>query len=388
MKEKILVINDDEAIRDITKLILENKGYQLSEAENGRLGIVQAIAFQPDLILLDIMMPEMDGFETCQKLKADPTTQDIPVLFFSSLTDPKDKIRGLELGAVDFINNIVDKGELLARVQTHLKIQALTRELQKSNEELIYKQKALDADLNAAATIQRSFLSPTNLKIGGLHMASFWYPMHPLGGDIFNVIENNSDQTIIYMVDVSGHDVPSALVTISISQYLQQHANDTPLLTPKQMMLALEAEYPLERFNRYFTAFYLILNRESGEFKYSCAAHPPAVLLKKKGGYKLLDAGGTIIGLDKALPFDEGEETLEFGDKLFIYTDGIIEMHNANEKQYGADRFYALLESMKDEPIDRIVKMVYESLKGFGDSFQDDISLLGIERIVQNNPNV
>lgn len=220
MKKKILVINDDDGIRDVTKMILEAKGYELSEAVNGRLGIAQTLAFKPDLILLDIMMPEMDGFEACEKLKADPATRDVPILFFSSLTNPKDKIRGLELGAVDFINSIVDQGELLARVQTHLEIQALARELKQTNEQLMLNQKALDDNLQAAAIIQKSFLPPSTLQINGLQIASFWQPANPLGGDIFNVIQTGNDKVIIYMVDVSGHDVPSALVTVSVSSTL------------------------------------------------------------------------------------------------------------------------------------------------------------------------
>lgn len=380
MKEKILVINDDESTRDVIKLILESNGYELSEATNGKEGIAEALKIKPDLILLDIMMPEMNGFEACEKLKADPLTTDIPILFFSSLTNPKDKIKGLELGAVDFINNVIDQGELIARVQTHLKIQALTHALKQSNDELIQKQKALDEDLSAAAAIQQSFLPPPGLQTSGLRTASFWYPANPLGGDIFNIIQRKDDETIFYMVDVSGHDVPSALVTISVSQFLQQRANTDSSLSPKEIMMALDEEYPFERFNRYFTIFYLSLNPLTGQFKYSCAGHPPAIKIKRNGPLQLLDVGGTIIGMNNTFPFEEAEGALEEGDRVLLYTDGILELTNSRGEQYGFERFYGLLEKMKEDPIDRIVQMIYESLKNFNTNFQDDTSLIGFER--------
>lgn len=382
MKEKILVINDDDGIREMTQLILQTKGYEILEANSGSEGIKQAIQYQPDLILLDIIMPEMDGFETCQKLKASSATQNIPILFFSSLTNPKDKIKGLELGAVDFINNIVDHGELLARVQTHLHIQSLTRSLRDSNQQLIRKQKSLDDDLHAAEMIQRSFLPHKNLNLTGLQLASTWLPANLLGGDIFNAIQCGQGKVIFYMVDVSGHDVPSALVTVSISQYLHlQNSNANFILSPQQIMLNLDKEYPLERFNRYFTIFYIVLDIATGAFSYSCAGHPPAIVISKSNGFRLLEQGGTIIGLNGNLSFEEGAETLSRGDKVMLYTDGVTDRKNLDGELYGTERLYALLEKVKNEPVIEIVQAIETSLNAFGQetTSQDDTSIMCFE---------
>ena len=381
MKEKILVINDDESIRELTRHILEAKGYETFEACNGIVGIENAISHTPDLILLDIMMPDMDGYETCKRLKSSPITKDIPILFFSSLTNSKDKIKGLELGAVDFINNVADKGELIARVQTHLKIQTLTRSLMDSNAQLIQKQKNLDDNLHAAAIIQRSFLPPGNLKMPGVNQASIWLPANPLGGDIFNAIECENDQIIFYMVDVSGHDVPSALVTVSVSQYLHQQSVSSASLAPSQILLALDKEYPLERFDRYFTIFYSILNISTGTFSYSSAGHPSAIVLSEKKELRLLDKGGSIIGLGLATAYEGGVEVLSPGDKVFIYTDGVSEMRNLDDELYGTERLYALLERIKNQSVAKIVEMVRESLEDFGHGAvsQDDISIMCFE---------
>lgn len=380
MNEKILVINDDDGIREMTVLILQSHGYATCEARNGKEGIEKAIQEIPDLVLLDIMMPEMDGYEVCTHLKANPITKEIPVVFLSSLNMPKEKIKGLELGAVDFINNVVDQGELLARVQTHLKIKSLTNELIKKNQQLSKKQQILDENLSAAALIQTSFLPPAEVKMSQLNIAWLWLPSYTLGGDIFNVIQLNG-KTVFYIVDVSGHDVPSALVTISVSQFLhQENGPHKTIRSPKDMMTELDNEYPIERFDRFFTIFYALLDLETKKLTYSCAGHPPAMILSKDG-IRLMENRGTIIGLSMNYPFEESEESLLVGDKIFFYTDGIIEQKNAKEELYGIRRLLNLLEKIKDESVSSIIKLVNESLFEFkGDMpVQDDVSMMIVE---------
>lgn len=381
MKEKILVINDDESIRDLTRHNLKAKGYETFEASNGLAGIEQAVQVNPDLILLDILMPDVDGYETCRRLKALPVTKDIPILFLSSLTSPKDKIKGLEMGAVDFISNVADKGELIARVQTHLKIQSLKKSLMDTNELLIRKQQNLDDNLNAAAIIQRSFLPPANFKMPGIDLASIWLPANPLGGDIFNTIQCGSDKIIFYMVDVSGHDVPSALVTVSVSQYLHQKNISNSSFSPLQIMKDLDNEYPIERFDRYFTIFYGILDISTGAFSYSSAGHPSAVVISEGKKHKLLDKGGAIIGINTGQVYEEGIEVLCPGDKVILFTDGVSEMKNLDDELYGTERLYVLLEKIKNNPISEIVKTVRNSLEDFGQGVPagDDVSIMGFE---------
>jgi sigma-B regulation protein RsbU (phosphoserine phosphatase) len=382
MKEKILIVNDDEGVREIIQCILQNKGYATCEGFDGPHGIQQAILEQPDLILLDIMMPGMNGYEACQKLKAEEHTKDIPIIFLSSLTSSKDKIRGLELGAVDYIDNVMDHGELLARVQTQLQIKALAQALRNSNKELMLKQKSLEDDLQAASIIQGSFLPQADLKIGNCKSAFLWLPANKLGGDIFNVLDCGEGKVILYMIDVSGHDVPSALVTISVSQFLhQQNVKGDALFSPSDILLKLDQEYPFERFERYFTIFYLILDGRSLSLRYSCAGHPPAVLLKKNQRFKILELGGPIIGIERGMPYVEGTEALEVGDKIFLYTDGVIEAKNPQRNMYGLERLCDLLESMKSDPIDKIIKAVHTDLDIFTREAprQDDISLFGFE---------
>jgi signal transduction histidine kinase/DNA-binding response OmpR family regulator len=133
---KILLVDDTPSAVGLVRTALENEGYVIFVATSGEKAINRAELTVPDLILLDIMMPGMDGFETCTRLKALDKTRDIPVIFMSARTDTFDKVKGFNLGAVDYITKPIDTEELLSRVKTHLTIACLQRELKQINAEL------------------------------------------------------------------------------------------------------------------------------------------------------------------------------------------------------------------------------------------------------------
>lgn len=384
MSDKILVINDEEPVRELIGMILQQHGYQVVEAPDGFKGLEVAAQTLPDLILLDVMMPGMDGYEVCSKLKQDPKTKEIPVIFLSSLSAAKDKIRGLQLGGVDFVTRVSDQAELLARVQTHLKISSLTRELMVKNEELIQKQKYLDEDLKAAAEIQRSLLPGEQLKLKNLDISWQCLPCDLVGGDIFNILPIENNYAAFYMIDVSGHGVPSAMVTVSVSQHLHEankNENVNRLLSPSSVLKTLDQLFPVERFNKFMTMFYMVINFDTGELKYSNAGHPPPILVHPTTSYELLTKGGPVVGINEGFPFSEATIQLQKGDKVFLYTDGIIEHENPQERFYGSERLFALIENLKQEPTPKICDLVLQSVNEYGEGLlpKDDISILGVE---------
>jgi len=390
--DKILIVDDNAVNRKLLAGILKKEGYWLIEACDGEQAVELAAREHPDLILLDIMMPKMDGYQACVEIKKNPAAIDTPIIFLSAKTEAKDKIKGLELGASDYVTKPFDRGEVLARVRSQLKIHHLTKKLIQANEELVKKQKRLDEDLEAAAGIQQSLLPQNPPRSKQIEIAWNFMPCEKIGGDIFNIFRLDEEHWAIYMVDVSGHGVPSALVTVSVSQvlrpqteYLMKKSISPPpyykVVSPAEVLEALDREYPIDRFNKYFTISYLILNVRSGVLKYSNAAHPPPVLLHPDGTMEFLKEGGTIIGMGGMLPFQEGKKQLREKDKLFVYTDGIVEYENGEGIFYGEERFHKELLSLKDKPISVIVDSVLDSLMDFGNGInpQDDISLVGLE---------
>jgi phosphoserine phosphatase RsbU/P len=390
MTAKILVV-DDGLERKLISNILKKYGYEVVEANNGEQGLEIALSLTPDLILLDILMPKLDGYEVYTLLQKDFRTAEIPVIFLTGMTGAEDKVKGLEMGAVDYITKPFDSGEVLARVRTHIKVHTLTKELLHINKELIEKQNQLDDDLKAAALIQQSLLPRNIMRIENLDLAWLFNPCEHMGGDIFNILHLDEQHIAFYMIDVSGHGVPSALITVSITQMLQQqvdnYANNgcstlhNTLLRPSELLEILDREYPIERFDKYFTMAYLVLDIDNGNLTYSIAGHPPPVLLGVNGDIELLREGGTIIGLGGIVPFAEGRKQLCNGDKLIIYTDGVVERQNDLGEFYGEDRFYDLLKNGIRLSINTTVNNIFDDVIKFGSNskLQDDITLLGFE---------
>lgn len=130
MRETILIVDDTPANLGVLVETLGSAGYQLMVAEDGDEALAQTAKTQPDLILLDVMMPGMDGFETCRRLRAQPHTQDVPVLFMTALNETADKVKAFAAGGVDYITKPIEHEEALARVRTHLTLRRLRRELE------------------------------------------------------------------------------------------------------------------------------------------------------------------------------------------------------------------------------------------------------------------
>ncbi|MBC8199652.1 MAG: diguanylate cyclase [Desulfobacteraceae bacterium] len=133
---RILVIDDSKLILHVAKTILGKQGHQVLLAEDGKTGLQDAATEHPDLILLDLILPEMDGYQVCQRIKKEAVTSDIPIIMLTSRSEPADKVRGLKMGASDYVTKPFDEGELMARVNIHLQIRELHESLKERNRQL------------------------------------------------------------------------------------------------------------------------------------------------------------------------------------------------------------------------------------------------------------
>jgi sigma-B regulation protein RsbU (phosphoserine phosphatase) len=266
------------------------------------------------------------------------------------------------------------------------------KNLRNFNDELVAKNRRIEADLRAAAEIQRSLL-PTNTHFTDQFvMAWAFQPCEHMGGDIFNIFQVDDEHLMIYVLDVSGHGVPAAMITVSVSQFLQQilvsEKRNMPSKGPAIVLDALDREYGFERFNSFFTISYFVINLKTGQATYGNAGHPYPIHLQKSGTMELLKAAGPCIGMrdfdfidNRKIRFGEGEFLIEPGDKIFLYTDGIVEYQNGNGKFYGEDRFYRTIRMLRNEPVGEAIVSLIKFLTEFGGNTppQDDITLLGLE---------
>lgn len=392
-RPRVLIVDDTITNRRLLQAILKRKDYEILEAPDGEEAMRVVRESPPDLILLDIMMPKKDGYEVCTELHADPATSEIPVIFLSAKTQAEDKVKGLELGAVDYITKPYDRAEILARVETHLKLRALTQSMILANHELRVRQRRIEADLTAASVIQRSLIPADSLRHRYPQVAIDWQfsPCDSIGGDIFNVVRLDEHHLGIYMLDVSGHGVPSAMVTVSVSQQLYPQAGilketseaPTPyrVAKPSEVLEKLDTHFPLERFGKYFTMCYAILDVRTGALVSARAAHPPAYLIRSTGELERIQPVGTIIGLGGVVPFEDDRRRLDRGDRLFLYTDGIVEHPSPAGDRFGDARLERTLAATAGGTLAELCAAVRAEVDRFGAGLapEDDITFLALE---------
>jgi sigma-B regulation protein RsbU (phosphoserine phosphatase) len=388
--DKVLIVDDVALNLKLLHAILRKAGHEVVEAASGHEALLKVREAAPDLILLDVMMPGMDGYEVCRILKQDPETSAIPVVFVSALGEVTDRIKGLEVGAEDYLSKPFDNGEVMARVKAQLRLRHLTRDLEGLNRELRAKQRLIEEDLRAAAEIQRALLPRPGLRVPGVATAWLFEPCATIGGDIFDVLVLDDDHVAFYIIDVSGHGVPPALLTVSVSQALSPESGGTlrragdgshSVASPAEVLRLLDREYPIERFGMFFTISYLVLRLSDGTLRYSSAGHPPPLLLRPGGDLRSLDEGGPIIGIGAGLDYEEGSVRLSPGDRVLLYTDGVVESMDPAREVFGDARLRELLRDMRKESLEGVCEAIRSALAAHARGAEplDDVSILALE---------
>ena len=251
--------------------------------------------------------------------------------------------------------------------------------------ELQRKQAMIDEDLKAAAAIQRSLLPEGDLSLPNLHVAWKFDPCERIGGDIFNVQRVDDDQVGLYMIDVCGHGVPAALISVAASQYLAGPrgllGSGCQLASPATVLNHINEAFPFERFDSYFSIVCMSIDIRRGILTYSAAGHPHPVRVRGGEPLKMLDRRGPVIGFSPGGPYGQSEVRLEPGDKIILYTDGLTENRSREGRAFGRDRFYNLLRSFGSRPVDELIGGLHAEVRAFLQNAKpdDDISLLGVE---------
>ena len=390
----ILVVDDTPANLQVLAGMLKDRGYKVRPVPSGKLALLAAGRDPPDLILLDINMPEMNGYEVCEHLKTDDTLKGIPVIFISALTEPLDKVKAFAIGGVDYLTKPFQMEELHARVETHLKLRRLQLELEESNARLAQTNGRMSRDLKAAAKIQQTFLPREVPRIPGADFAWICRPCDELAGDGLNFISLGDGKVGLYILDVSGHGVASALLSVTLSRLLSPPSEPSSILIrhgdggdrfeitpPAEVGAHLNRLFPFDVATEQFaTMVYGILNTATGEFRYIAAGHPGPVHLPSGAEPVILESQGFPIGLaDDA--YQERSIHLGAGDRLYLYSDGVTEAMDPTGKQFGNSRLLEAIGQGRSEPLQEVVDtLLREIVQWHGSqSPHDDISILAVE---------
>ena len=347
----ILVVDDSPVNLQVLVRTLDGTGYRILAATSGKsaLDIVQRI--RPDLILLDVMMPGMDGFEVCRAIKANDATRDIVIIFLSALGEVEDKVAGLQLGAVDYITKPIQAEEVLARISNHLTVQRLQRQLRQSRDEL-------DQELASAAEMQRLLLPQTLPQNEALSFAAYYGTSRHAGGDYYDIVRLPDDQYGVLIVDVSGHGAPSAIIMSMIRAVF--HTFPGPAVNPPAVLQFINNHFRfLWGSSIMATALYAVVDLRNLRLSTSCSGHLPPLLLHGDS-VSQLECDSTIpLLVTNVTTFPCVERSISPGDRVLFYTDGITEREDDSGNMYQVDRlmdtFHALRAASPQELIDALV---------------------------------
>jgi phosphoserine phosphatase RsbU/P len=331
---------------------------------------------KPDLILLDIMMPEMDGYEVCRRLKANPDTRDIPVIFLTSQTEAEDETKGFEVGAVDYIHKPFSAAVVKARVRTHLMLREAHAQIEQQLVEI-------NTELEMARQIQLSILPSTTPKITGMDIVARYIPMTSVAGDFYDFIVVDERHVGILIADVSGHGLPAALIASMLQVALAAQARHAS--EPGKVLAGLNQALCGKFQHNFVTAAYVYVDLEKNTMNYAGAGHPPLLLWRKStaSASQLLE-NGLVMGQFEEATYDSLQVPIEAGDRFVLYTDGILETTNPAQEEFGTDRFMQFMETNNKLPAGSFADALLLELARWleqppGEGHKDDISLLAID---------
>ncbi len=377
-KERIslLVIDNDELMLELFKESMSDAGYAVMATTEAEEGLRLAKEASPDIILLDIMMPKMDGYEVCRRLRNGNIDYKGRIIFVSAKALPEDRVKGLEYGADDYITKPFRAAELSARIRTQYRIKKAEDDRDK-----LYTVTKEGLELGAA--LQGRFLTKENetrqaIENIGYEISIFNRPTETISGDFFLLKLISDDSVGLFLADVSGHGMASAMISMKIISVIENIRS--PVRHPSEFLTMINSDiHPYMPSNSFIAGMYLIFNRMGIVISNAAQPYP---LLVNKDGVQAIKLNNPPLGQIAKVFFQDITAKVEKGDKLILYTDGLIEETDKNGEPYGEKRLV--------DSIDRYSKSNCEELKiniisGMTDhsgkcSFSDDVTLIVLQK--------
>ncbi len=388
----ILVVDDNAWNRETLVKLLMEKGLQVVSAENGMKALELIGSNNFSLVLLDAKMPKFSGAEVLKKARTMLTPLELPIIMMTARGEAKDIIAALELGANDYITKPIDFPIAFARIQTHLllnksfrEIEDLKQNLGDKNEKLEIANRRLNRDLEAAAAIQQAQLPDDLPTFPGVNFAWIFEPHEKLAGDMLHVFPIGTTKVGFFVLDVSGHGAPAALLSVTVSRHitgLQGESGNKLLEKPQKILASLNQKFTMDNMgDNFFTIAYCVLDLTTLELIYCLAGHPGMIYLSKGSTPVVLDKPAIPIGLFDDSVYSEEKLQLHDGDRLVLYSDGIIEAVNADRQSFGKENLKSSLHKSSDAKLPKSFKQLMKDVKDWCKPGRpsDDLTILGIE---------
>ena len=368
----ILIVDDNPANVEILEMRLLANHYDIITATDGEMGLAMAGEKHPDLILLDIMMPKMDGLEVCRRLKGDPSLPFMPIILVTAKSESKDVVAGLEAGGDEYLTKPVDHAALVARVKSMLRIKLL-------HDTVLEQSTRLKKQLKTATKIQSLFWPEIpELEAGG-HIWGVSVPATYVGGDLYDVISLPDESILAYVADVSDKGVPAALIMAALSTKIRsesriQNEIDELLVSINNSLYNLISE------EGFFATIVLVKYwPASGKMQLALGGHLQPLWIVEDGIGNMPQLNGISLGIMPNAHFEKNEITLSPGESVLLFTDGLIEAENEGKEFFGNER---LVRYIKDKKGTHIGKGLLDEIRKWrgNANVNDDLTLLEIWR--------
>jgi sigma-B regulation protein RsbU (phosphoserine phosphatase) len=386
----ILLVDDDDITRTGMAARLKRLGYRVIEAADGNAGLSATRIHRPDLIILDWMMPGLDGPSVCEAIRADPELKSSHVVLMTAHDRPDQIAEGLSRGADDFLSKAASRQEVLARVQASLRSSALVREIERTRDDLnashrllSAKQQELEGELQSAAAFVTSQLPQPGMPAPGFDMHWAYQPSLALGGDLFHVSQWGAETLGLYILDASGHGVAAALRAIALMSFLREDnlAKAVGSYDPGAIINEANRRFPLTQDGEYFTLWVGRLHLPSHTLFYAAAGHSGALVQSTTGSSQWLSSASLPLGFDTDTTFETACTALRWHDRLYLLSDGIYEAPSPTGELWGRTRLQNTLETHRHLGLDQCIGETMATARRWldGDIFPDDVALVGLE---------
>ncbi len=451
----VLVAEDSKIQARMLVKRLTDAGHAVRWAENGADALAMARERRPDIIISDIEMPVMTGYEFCKAVKTDAALRSVPLILMSTLSDPIDIIRGLDAGADNYVTKPYEPDYLLGRMRSLLdsplgdateqatlevaiagqkfnvqagrqqvlnllistfenavaknqelitanqelsvardRLQQNNAELSQLNEEISRRNAQMVRDLEAAAKVQRSLLPADDVALEAAKISWRYVPCQKLAGDFLNVFPLDDEHAGLFVVDVSGHGVPSSLMAVTVGRFLTPKVSEQSLLvrqgpdgrvvvaTPAEVATQLNRLFQADEFSGlYFTMLYGVLHLPTGRLDYVSSGHPALLRVPAAGDVEFHGAEGFPIGFVPDVEY--GQRTLQLapGDRIYLYSDGVTEAMDKDQEPLGEQALAECISGSRASPLEETVAQLLETVEQWCQPAGplDDVSILGLE---------
>ena len=367
---RVLLVDDAKANLDI--LVEGLKGdHKLSLALNGQMALQIAAKTPPDLVLLDIMMPGMNGYEVCRRMREMPETAEVPIMFLSSLEEVQNKTLGFEAGANDYLTKPFEMLEVKARVRSLLKAKAYSDAVKEQ----------IASELRISREIQMGMLPHDFTEVEksyGVRIGAELVPAREVGGDLYGVSAATPKRLVVFLGDVSGKGIPASMFMVRAISLARLLARE--IAEPERILSRLNDELSVDNPSYMFVTFMCaVFDPATGKLAIANAGHcRPVVLRHGVEPAWAVDKLGIALGFEPDLEFQRTELTLEPGDSIVFYTDGVSEAFNTQDECYGDGRLLVDLKAISGTDPGAITAGLLERVRAHAGTApqSDDIAIL------------